>query len=113
MDCLEDKFRLYCPDHFYWYNQRVHGIGKLLDQKGKLSNKTTMLLKSVVSAKNYLTGPGSCPAPGVDGLLYLHVVLLVLLLLLLLLQLLLGLPPVDYLALEDSLLLLARLWWSS
>ena len=98
MDCLEDKFRLYCPDHFYWYNQRVHGIGKLLDQKGKLSNKTTMLLKSVVSAKNYLTGPGSCPAPGVG--LVLHGLLLQLVLLLLLLLL----------AASGSLLLLGRLW---
>ena len=47
---LEDKFRLYCPDHFYWYKQRVQALEKLLDRKGKLSNKTTMLLKSVVSA---------------------------------------------------------------
>ena len=54
-----------------------------------------MLLKSVVSVKNTLTGPGPCPAPGVD--LALHHVLLLLLLL-------------AASAASDCLLLPAQLW---
>lgn len=53
-----------------------------------------MLLKSIVFAKNVLTGPGSCSAPGVGLALHdLHLQLLLLLL-----------------AASDSLLLLALLW---
>ena len=62
---LEDKFRLYCPDHFYWYNQRVHGIGKLLDQKGKLSNKNYNAFENQLCLlKTISLAPGPALPPG-------------------------------------------------
>ena len=78
MDCLEDKFRLYCPDHFYWYNQRVQALENFWTEKENWATKLLCFWNQLCLLKKHLTGPGSCPVPGVGLVLHLQLLLLLL-----------------------------------